>query len=171
MNFIPTTLKVLALTLFGINFAVIIACGVWLILYRGTNQVAVSQPFFLVLVLIGCLISSSTIIAMAQEDDDGHEPENACMAIPWLYSVGFRYELHRISGILVKFALIHSIVFNGFCRTALPLVVCLPRYGESMFSSCKPLTAPRAAVSTGKAWLFHSRKHSSSSGQSSWPTC
>ena len=83
-----TNLKLIAFIMYGINCALIGACSLWLLVYRNTAQVRVSQPFFLLLVLLGCLISSSTILALAQEDE-GDGPVVACMAIPWLYSVGF----------------------------------------------------------------------------------
>ena len=82
-NLIPLTLKVLAYVMLGVNLTVIVVCGVWLYWQRHSQQVRVSQPFFLGLVLLGCGISSSTIIAMAQEDE-GDGPVDACMAIPWL---------------------------------------------------------------------------------------
>lgn len=87
-NLIPTTLKVLSYVMVGINFAFIAGCGAWLYWKRNSAQVRVSQPFFLSLVLLGCGISSSTILAMGQESA-GDGPVEACMAIPWLYSVGF----------------------------------------------------------------------------------
>jgi len=87
-NMIPMVLKVLAYGMFGINCVTILVCGAWLIWKRKSTQVRVSQPFFLNLVLLGCLISSSTIIVLAEEDE-GEGPVHACMAIPWLYSVGF----------------------------------------------------------------------------------
>ena len=87
-SMIPHVLKVFGYVMFGINVATIIGCAWRLFWKRETTQVKVSQPFFLVFVLLGCLISSSTILAMAQEDD-GDGPVPACMAIPWLYSVGF----------------------------------------------------------------------------------
>ena len=83
-NMIPPVLKILAYCMFFFNMIVIIACGVWLYIHRKRTQIRVSQPFFLVMVLVGCLISSSTIIALAQEDE-GSGPVPACMAIPWLY--------------------------------------------------------------------------------------
>ena len=70
----------------------------------------VSQPFFLALVLIGCGISSSTIIAMAQEDE-GNGPVDACMAIPWLYSVGFSI---TFGSLFAKIRRVHNIFkFNA----------------------------------------------------------
>ena len=72
------------------SILIILGCGVWLYWQRNTVQVRVSQPFFLLLVLLGCLMSSLTIAAMAAQDDsDGDDPSWACMAMPWLYSVGF----------------------------------------------------------------------------------
>ena len=47
-----------------------------------------SQPFFLALVLVGCLVSTATILAMAREDE-GDGPVDSCVAIPWFYSLGF----------------------------------------------------------------------------------
>ena len=88
VNAIPIALKYTAFAMLGINVIAIIICGIWLFWKRGTTQVRVSQPCFLVLVLLGCLISSFTIVTLAQEDN-GDGPVPACMAIPWLYSVGF----------------------------------------------------------------------------------
>lgn len=75
MNRIPTTLKLLAYGMLGINVAVICACGVWLYKYRDTAQIRFSRPFFLLLVLLGCLISSFTIVPLAQEG----ESVDSCM--------------------------------------------------------------------------------------------
>lgn len=88
----PTSLKLIAFTMFEINVAVNFACRVWLFWQRNSAQVRVSQPSFLLMVLLGCLISTSTIIVMAQEHV-GDGPVHACMAIPWLYSVGERLML------------------------------------------------------------------------------
>ena len=72
----------------GINFVNVAGCAIWMWVQRHTAQVTVAQPFFLGLVLLGCLVSTSTIFALgAQDEEDG--PVRACMAIPWLYSVGF----------------------------------------------------------------------------------
>ncbi|CAB9499078.1 acid type B receptor subunit 1 [Seminavis robusta] len=89
-NSIPASLKALTYSMLAINVVVIIICLLWLHHYRFSQQVRYTQPFFLRLVLLGCLISSCTIIPMAMED--GGNIDNApdsCMAIPWLYSVGF----------------------------------------------------------------------------------
>ncbi|CAB9508936.1 acid type B receptor subunit 2 [Seminavis robusta] len=93
---IPSALRTVGYVLVGVNGAAVLVSLVWLFWNRNTPQVQVAQPFFLCLVLLGCLISTSTIIPMAQENLNGDVNEDnffnvhkACMAIPWLYSVGF----------------------------------------------------------------------------------
>ncbi|CAB9511499.1 acid type B receptor subunit 2 [Seminavis robusta] len=87
-NLISTSLKIVSYIMVGINFTVVAICAFWLWINRNTTQVRVCQPIFLSLILIGCLISSSTIFALAAEDE-GEQDVPGCMAIPWLYSVGF----------------------------------------------------------------------------------
>jgi hypothetical protein len=75
---IPSTLKMFAYTMFGFMVGVIIICGAWIYWQRDSAQVRCSQPSFLLLVLLGCLISSSTILVLAEEDA-GDGPVPACM--------------------------------------------------------------------------------------------
>lgn len=88
---IPVSLKAMAYCMLGFNVIVIGICASWLHYCRFSAQVRYAQPSFLWLVLLGCLISSCTIIPMAQEDggDADNNAPGSCMAIPWLYSVGF----------------------------------------------------------------------------------
>lgn len=89
LHLVPKSLKYVSFLLFAINAAAIAFCAIWLYKYRMSDQVRASQPFFLLLVLLGCLISSSAIIVLSKErEDDGHDLA-ACMAVPWLYSLGF----------------------------------------------------------------------------------
>lgn len=91
LHLIPRPLLVVAYCLLGINAVVIVGCALWILWNRRSQQVRISQPHFLLLVLLGCAISSSTILALGQQDTtaDGSNSVTACMAIPWLYSVGF----------------------------------------------------------------------------------
>lgn len=88
VNGLPEAMVAAAYGMFAVNVILIFVCAGWLYWERKTTEVVVSQPFFLSMVLVGCLISSSTIVALAQEDD-GDGPVQACMVIPWTYSVGF----------------------------------------------------------------------------------
>jgi len=87
-NLIPRGLLIAGYVLFAVAAFAIIVCGVWLYLHRLKRQVKHRQPPLLGLVLLGCLISTSTILALAQESS-GDGPVPACMVSPWLYSVGF----------------------------------------------------------------------------------
>jgi hypothetical protein len=97
LNHIQPLLKVIGMILLGINVVLVVGCAVWLFWQRNAPQVKVSQPFFLGLVLVGCLVSSSTIFWLGLEDDKGGDNGDEdssgssppCMAIPWFYSVGF----------------------------------------------------------------------------------
>ncbi|CAB9519450.1 acid type B receptor subunit 2 [Seminavis robusta] len=97
VNLIPRSLKAIAYVMVALNLLVIAICAAWLVWQRKSAQVRASQPCFLMLVLLGCMISSSTILAMAREDDvdasrtdDNDDIDTVqCMWIPWLYSVGF----------------------------------------------------------------------------------
>ena len=87
-HLIPKSLSIICFLMIGINFFLCTVCALWMWIHSDTAQVKVSQPLFLGLVLVGCIISTSTIFALGAEDD-GDGPVHACMLIPWLYSVGF----------------------------------------------------------------------------------
>ena len=114
-NMIPTYSLVIGYVLFTINVVLVIVCFLWLYTNRRKpNSIGTQEPIFLYLVLLGCLTSSSTILALMQqagptEDDDDYDDDGIyCMAIPWLYSVGFSitfgtlftriYRVHKLVG-------------------------------------------------------------------------
>ncbi|CAB9512867.1 acid type B receptor subunit 2 [Seminavis robusta] len=81
LNRLPAGMVITAYALVGITVVTATGCAVWVIYNRKRAQLRAAQPVFLGLILVGAVISTSTIIAMAQEGN--------CMAVPWLYSVGF----------------------------------------------------------------------------------
>lgn len=85
---LSSSLVIMCYTLVAVSFLVVTAFAAWFLYNRERAQVKVTQPSFLLMILLGCVISTSTIIALAQEDE-GDGPVKSCMAIPWLYSVGF----------------------------------------------------------------------------------
>jgi len=87
-HLIPRGLLWTSYAMVAVNFATVLICAIWLFWNRNRAQILMAQPSFLMLVLLGCLISTSTIVAMSQEHE-GDGPVHACMAIPWLYSMGF----------------------------------------------------------------------------------
>ena len=84
-HLIPPALAIACYLMIGINFSMVTVCAIWMFVHRKTAQIKVAQPLFLGLVLVGCLISTSTIFALLAEDG-GQGPVHACAAIPWLYS-------------------------------------------------------------------------------------
>jgi hypothetical protein len=88
-NLVSDSLLIMAWSMLSINCLTILGFSAWLYYQRQSPEVRLAQPFFLSLILFGCLISSSTIAAMTQGDDGSYEETPACMLIPWLYSVGF----------------------------------------------------------------------------------
>jgi hypothetical protein len=88
VHLIPSRMKRAAWFLWGLNIVTIGTCATWLYRHRTTLPVRASQPSFLLLVLVGCWISSCAIIVLGQEDA-GNGPVRACMAIPLLYLFGF----------------------------------------------------------------------------------
>lgn len=102
---IPAYQLGLGYAMFGANIGAVLICSLWLAIHRSKPHVAMAQPFFLGLILLGCTVSSSTILALMQQAEPG-TVVNHCMLIPWLYSLGFSitfgtlftkiYRVHKI---------------------------------------------------------------------------
>jgi len=86
-NLIPVNLKAAGYSLYGILVVITLSCFLWLYSHKNTAQVKSIQPFFLYLILLGCLLASSTIVVLAQESEE-YVPVHVCMLGPWLYSIG-----------------------------------------------------------------------------------
>ncbi|EJK49773.1 hypothetical protein THAOC_31318 [Thalassiosira oceanica] len=89
LNTYPPWEIAMCYSFFGINTLAVLVCASWIYWQRNTQQVKVWQPFFLYLVLLGCLVSSSSIIPAVQQSSEGNGNVPACMVFPWLFSVGF----------------------------------------------------------------------------------
>lgn len=79
------------IALMAIAFATTAAFVSWVYFYRNTRIVKVMQPIFLLTVCFGVFILSSSIIPMSLDDGVISEKscDIACMAVPWLVSMGF----------------------------------------------------------------------------------
>ena len=92
-NLNPTWLKDLGVFLFSFN--AVLSCGAvaWTWRYRRSRVVKCSQPHFLALTSLGCLICSSSILVLLV-DEQGYffnvQPSTmSCTLVPWLYAIGF----------------------------------------------------------------------------------
>jgi len=91
--------KTICKVVFAINFCLAASFFIWTIKYRFSPIVRLSQPIFLLLVAVGAMVSSVTILVLVFDDVDdengdarsgNYGPANtACMATVWLYSLGF----------------------------------------------------------------------------------
>ena len=83
-------------TIFGyITFAIVALLSIgfvtWTFIDRHKYVVRASQPTFLYIICAGVLLAGSSIITFGM-DDEKYEPQQcdrACMASPWLFSIGF----------------------------------------------------------------------------------
>ena len=90
MNLIPTPIRAFCLALGGL----VMVMSMWWIWWTYNNRekdvVKASQPIFLCQICIGTMIIASAVVPMSmQEPVSEHGLDIACMATPWLISVGF----------------------------------------------------------------------------------
>lgn len=72
----------------------------WIYRYRHDAMVKVSQPQFLILICIGAIISSSSVIMLgldAGTDEDTSVATAGCMAVPFLYTIGWTLQFSSLS--------------------------------------------------------------------------
>jgi hypothetical protein len=90
MNLIPTATLVFGWSLCGFAIIASVFWMIWTVQHRDRDIVKASQPVFLCQICIGTMIISSAIIPMSlQEPIPQRGLDIACMATPWLVSVGF----------------------------------------------------------------------------------
>jgi gamma-aminobutyric acid type B receptor len=88
MNFLGS-LRILGYTLFGIIVVADIVSTIWVVRNWNTRIVSAGQPFFLVTIALGVLIMSASTVPMGFDDENWENLDQACMAEPWLLTVGF----------------------------------------------------------------------------------
>eukprot|EP00592_Proboscia_alata_P022881 CAMPEP_0194424740 /NCGR_PEP_ID=MMETSP0176-20130528/24051_1 /TAXON_ID=216777 /ORGANISM="Proboscia alata, Strain PI-D3" /LENGTH=407 /DNA_ID=CAMNT_0039234709 /DNA_START=63 /DNA_END=1286 /DNA_ORIENTATION=+ len=94
MNFITPALKAFVYFLIALVLVVAVGCFGWIYWYRNNLLVQVAQPNCLGLIILGCIVSTTTIIPMGYETEYRDSPDIigadvACMAVPWLWGLGF----------------------------------------------------------------------------------
>ena len=107
LSYVGTSLLAVGYTLFAIQTVLSLACATWTVRYRNRRVVKASQPLFLCIVAFGTFVMSCSIIPVGMQgeyrfqvdsttDMQTDEPDTyidrvdaACMALPWLFSMGF----------------------------------------------------------------------------------
>ena len=93
MTYISSSLLILGLFFFGVQCFLSVSCAGWTVYYSKRSVVRASQPIFLNFVSFGTFLISATILPLGIQGD--YRDENigsvdaACMAAPWLFSLGF----------------------------------------------------------------------------------
>ena len=84
-------IRPVGLTLAGIVIALSVFFAVGVYCYRNVSVIKASQPIFLIMVCFGTLLLGSTIIPLSIDDSIASTRgcSIACMAAPWLLSLGF----------------------------------------------------------------------------------
>mmetsp|Transcript_82729 Transcript_82729/g.233828 ORF Transcript_82729/g.233828 Transcript_82729/m.233828 type:complete len:916 (-) Transcript_82729:46-2793(-) len=110
LNLVPVVYKYITFSLLIFSLVLGVGFSIWTFINRDTKIVRSSQPFFLYLIIFGCLVSSCAIVPMSyddaqilsqgDDDEDGVDDDSgetdlnrsvdvACRAVPFLYGLGF----------------------------------------------------------------------------------
>lgn len=138
LNMIPSGFLALGYTMFGILTVTCIMIIIWILRYRNKRIVAVAQPGLLIVVVIGCFISSLSITFMGvQSTSDGNDEATtttsnaittsttttssttgnnpslhfvnaSCMTVVWLYGIGFILTFSAIFAKVQRVKLIYT---------------------------------------------------------------
>jgi len=136
-NYVNDGLIILGVIFFAVQAVASLGFLSWMTYFRNANVVKASQPEFLSLVAIGCLMLASSILPLSIEggyrfernaitldetdvpNEEIHTVDAACMAVPWLICTGF---VLIYSALLAKLNRINEIVQNAqrFRRVEVP---------------------------------------------------
>mmetsp|Transcript_12246 Transcript_12246/g.20084 ORF Transcript_12246/g.20084 Transcript_12246/m.20084 type:complete len:621 (-) Transcript_12246:121-1983(-) len=96
--YVPNELKNQINNIIPVGFAlmcIILACSlgfaVWTFMHREFSVIKASQPPFLYLICLGCMIMSLTIVPLSIDDSmvSAEGCSKACASVPWLIAIGF----------------------------------------------------------------------------------
>ena len=76
----------------GINASLCVFCALWIYWKQNERLVRLWQPHFLQLILLGCLVSTASIIPSVQQSE-GDGPVRGCVVFIWLFCLGFSITL------------------------------------------------------------------------------
>jgi hypothetical protein len=90
-NYLNSVIRGVGLALMGIVLLMATTTTLWVYIHRKHRVLRAAQPQFLYVVALGAAISVSTIIPISFDESYGWSEQQlsrACMAIPWLLSLG-----------------------------------------------------------------------------------
>jgi hypothetical protein len=90
-NYLTGAIRGVGLALMGMVMVGAFATVIWVYLHREHRILRAAQPHFLYLIAFGSAVSASTILVVSFDESYGWSEQQlsrACMAIPWLLSLG-----------------------------------------------------------------------------------
>jgi len=107
VTYVSVTLVAVGYVMFGIQAVFALSCAAWTVYHRSKHVVRASQPIFLCLLCFGAFVLNLSILPIGvqgkyryvQDETTGEMTDvpnpdiamvdAACMAVPWLFSLGF----------------------------------------------------------------------------------
>ena len=80
--------RIAGLVMMSLSIATAITLAVWVLWNRKAGVVRMMQPPFLLMVCFGAVLTNLAIIPMGANDQNTANIEAACLAMPWLASIG-----------------------------------------------------------------------------------
>mmetsp|Transcript_7817 Transcript_7817/g.17079 ORF Transcript_7817/g.17079 Transcript_7817/m.17079 type:complete len:867 (-) Transcript_7817:181-2781(-) len=133
------SVRQLSIALFATNVTVAIITILWVLVMRNHPVVRAAQIPFLVLISVGCIVSSSTLLPLGVNDSDNpfssYEGKNeyanaACMRSVWLYTLGFVLtfaplfaKMYRVNRIFASFTIKGTTRQNHLSNTSLIFMI------------------------------------------------
>jgi hypothetical protein len=90
-NYLNSAIRGVGLALMGVVILLALTTVAWVYIHREHRVLRAAQPAFLYVLALGSAISASTIIPISFDESYGWSEQQlsrACMAIPWLLSLG-----------------------------------------------------------------------------------
>jgi Co/Zn/Cd efflux system component len=82
------SVRIVGLVIMSIVIAVGSSLALWVYWNRTAQVVKMMQPPFLLMVCLGIIVSSTAIIPLGANDQNTANIDMACLALPWLSSIG-----------------------------------------------------------------------------------
>ena len=99
-NLLASGILALGYVMTSVSWLLALGFLAWLFTYRKDPVVKVSQVEFLVLICLGAIVSSSSVIALSMQAETGEKTSAAtagCMAAPFLYTIGWTLQYSSLS--------------------------------------------------------------------------
>jgi hypothetical protein len=91
-NYLSQGVQITGLSIFALAVLPAIASTLFIFVNQKKAVVRRSQPAFLYILMVGCLIMTMAIITLSFDEQDGWTDamlDRACIATPWLISLGY----------------------------------------------------------------------------------